>query len=147
MAVGAFTNFAVDATDFSKVCRMTFWEERSCFQLFPNIKAHLMTLVGQFWFPLRRELLMLAGEKCNDSSKQHIRTTNHQFYASLYRKQRFISFQMCTRRQRSPLRIFSPTTAPDMLWCWLWEVLRRLLTLCQVRFCTYNDFSFMTTTS
>ena len=31
------------------------------FQLFPGLTAHLLTLVGQFWYPLRRDYVMLAG--------------------------------------------------------------------------------------
>ncbi|XP_003375651.1 2-acylglycerol O-acyltransferase 1 [Trichinella spiralis] len=48
MSFGAFCNFCTEATNFS--------------QLFPGIKPHLCTLVGQFLFPIRREYIMLSGK-------------------------------------------------------------------------------------
>uniref|UniRef100_A0A5S6QA33 Acyltransferase n=1 Tax=Trichuris muris TaxID=70415 RepID=A0A5S6QA33_TRIMR len=44
MSFGAFCNFSTEATNFSKV--------------FPGIKPYLCTLVGNFWFPFRREYMM-----------------------------------------------------------------------------------------
>lgn len=48
VSIGALTNFGTDATGFP--------------DLFPGCTAHLATLVGQFWFPLRREYCMMTGE-------------------------------------------------------------------------------------
>ncbi|KAL1238134.1 2-acylglycerol O-acyltransferase [Trichinella spiralis] len=56
MSFGAFCNFCTEATNFS--------------QLFPGIKPHLCTLVGQFLFPIRREYIMLSGVV--DVSKQSL---------------------------------------------------------------------------
>ncbi|XP_064455292.1 2-acylglycerol O-acyltransferase 1-like [Ornithodoros turicata] len=47
MCVGAFCNFATEATRFSET--------------FPGITPHLLALQGQFWFPLHRELLLSTG--------------------------------------------------------------------------------------
>ncbi|KRY56259.1 Diacylglycerol O-acyltransferase 2 [Trichinella britovi] len=48
MAFSAFCNFCTEATNFSR--------------LFPNLQIpRLCILAGQFWFPVRRELLLLAG--------------------------------------------------------------------------------------
>jgi len=47
VSIGAFMNFATEATNFSST--------------FPGITPHLCTLVGQFWFPFRREYTMLFG--------------------------------------------------------------------------------------
>ncbi|KRZ58438.1 Diacylglycerol O-acyltransferase 2 [Trichinella nativa] len=48
MAFSAFCNFCTEATNFSR--------------LFPNLQIpRLCILAGQFWFPIRRELLLLAG--------------------------------------------------------------------------------------
>ncbi|KHJ45052.1 diacylglycerol acyltransferase [Trichuris suis] len=44
MSFGAFCVFSTEASDFSKV--------------FPGIKPYLCTLVGNFWFPIRREYMM-----------------------------------------------------------------------------------------
>ncbi|VDP23981.1 unnamed protein product, partial [Soboliphyme baturini] len=49
MGFGAFVNFATEATGFSSK--------------FPGITSRLCTLVGQFWFPLRREYIISAGTK------------------------------------------------------------------------------------
>jgi len=47
LSIGCFTNFATEANNFS--------------QLFPGIKPRVATLVGQFWFPFRREYTMWLG--------------------------------------------------------------------------------------
>ncbi|KAF8791446.1 2-acylglycerol O-acyltransferase 2-like [Argiope bruennichi] len=47
MCYGAFSCFGTEARDFSKV--------------FPGITPRLLTLEGQFWFPLHREHIMSAG--------------------------------------------------------------------------------------
>lgn len=47
ISIGAFTSLCTDATGFSAK--------------FPGITPTLMTLVGQFWFPFRREYSMLSG--------------------------------------------------------------------------------------
>ncbi|XP_033127079.1 2-acylglycerol O-acyltransferase 2-like [Anneissia japonica] len=46
-AVGAFANFASEGTGFSK--------------LFPGLKSTLLTLRGQFFFPVYRDYIMLSG--------------------------------------------------------------------------------------
>lgn len=56
LAMGAFANFATEATGFSKT--------------FPGLQTHLVTLVGQFMYPLRRELIMATG--AIDSSRESI---------------------------------------------------------------------------
>lgn len=48
ISVGAFCNFATEATNFSK--------------MFPGVTAHPCTLKGQFWFPFRREYIMGCGK-------------------------------------------------------------------------------------
>ncbi|XP_071949831.1 2-acylglycerol O-acyltransferase 2-like [Antedon mediterranea] len=55
-AVGAFTNFASEATGFKK--------------LFPGIRSSLLTLRGQFFFPIYRDYIMLSGA-C-DVSKESV---------------------------------------------------------------------------
>uniref|UniRef100_A0A914UQ54 Acyltransferase n=1 Tax=Plectus sambesii TaxID=2011161 RepID=A0A914UQ54_9BILA len=61
ISIGAFTSLCTDATDFSTK--------------FPGISSTLMTLVGQFWFPFRREYSMLTGgvESSRDSLKWLLR--------------------------------------------------------------------------
>lgn len=49
IAVGSFTAFATEATGFS--------------DLFPGITSHITALVGHFWFPLRREYMMMTGKE------------------------------------------------------------------------------------
>lgn len=46
VSVGAYTNFGTEANGVTK--------------MFPDIKIHLCTLVGNFWFPLRREYTMMS---------------------------------------------------------------------------------------
>ncbi|XP_003745579.1 2-acylglycerol O-acyltransferase 2 [Galendromus occidentalis] len=46
-SAGAFSNFATEATGFS--------------EKFPGIVPHLLTLEGQFFFPLHRELVLACG--------------------------------------------------------------------------------------
>ncbi|CAG2118568.1 unnamed protein product, partial [Medioppia subpectinata] len=43
-----FGNFATEGTQFSRV--------------FPDITPHLLTLEGQFWFPINRELFIMSGK-------------------------------------------------------------------------------------
>lgn len=47
MSVAMFTNFGTDVTGFPKI--------------FPGITVHPITLVGQFWFPFRREIIIHSG--------------------------------------------------------------------------------------
>uniref|UniRef100_A0A0M3IL26 diacylglycerol O-acyltransferase n=1 Tax=Ascaris lumbricoides TaxID=6252 RepID=A0A0M3IL26_ASCLU len=49
LSFGAFATFCTDGTRFS--------------QLFPGLKSYLVTLNGQFWFPFRRDELMLTGRQ------------------------------------------------------------------------------------
>lgn len=48
MSVGAFVNFAAEATSFS--------------DLFPGIKSHLCTLSVMYTYPLSRDLIMAGGK-------------------------------------------------------------------------------------
>ncbi|GAB6023808.1 2-acylglycerol O-acyltransferase 2 [Chamberlinius hualienensis] len=47
LSAGAFCNFATEGTQFSKI--------------FPGITSHLITLTGNFWFPLLREYVQFTG--------------------------------------------------------------------------------------
>uniref|UniRef100_A0A0M3ILI2 Acyltransferase n=1 Tax=Ascaris lumbricoides TaxID=6252 RepID=A0A0M3ILI2_ASCLU len=63
MSLGAFTTFCTDGTGF--------WEAYS------GLKPYLAALNGQFWFPFRREFILLSGViSCSKSSLSYVLNTD-----------------------------------------------------------------------
>ncbi|KHN73696.1 2-acylglycerol O-acyltransferase 1 [Toxocara canis] len=59
LSIGAFTALCTDGTSFSK--------------LYPNLLSNILTLNGQFYFPIRREIgILLGGAECSRESLRYL---------------------------------------------------------------------------